>query len=32
MYINPVLAGVLGTILVEVAVCIVWAIWNDRKK
>ncbi len=32
MYINPVLAGVLGTILVEVAACIVCAIWNDRKK
>lgn len=32
MYINPVLAGVLGTILVEVAACIVYAIWNDRKK
>lgn len=32
MYINPVLAGVLGTILVEVAAYIVWAIWNDRKK
>lgn len=32
MYINPVLAGVIGTILVEVVACIVWAIWNDHKK
>lgn len=32
MYINPVLVGVIGTIIVEVVACIVMALWSDRKK
>lgn len=32
MYIHPILVGVIGTILFEVAACVIWAAWNDRKK
>lgn len=32
MYIHPVLVGVIGTILFEVAACIIYAVWKNRKK
>lgn len=32
MYVNPVLVGVFGTILCEVVACVLWAIWDNRKK
>lgn len=32
MYIHPILVGVIGTLLFEVAACVIFAIWNDSKK
>ncbi len=36
MYINPILVGVVGTILAEIAIVIVWcvaySIYQNRKK
>ena len=32
MYINPVLVGVLGTIMFELVACIIYAAWSGRKK
>ena len=32
MYINPVLVGILGTIMFELVACIIYAVWSGRKK
>lgn len=32
MYINPILVGVLATIIVEVAACVVCAICDSKKE
>lgn len=32
MYIDPFLAGVLATIIVEVAACVVYAIYDSKKE
>ena len=31
MYVHPVLVGVIGTIIVEVLACFVYAIYEDSK-
>jgi hypothetical protein len=32
MYINPILAGVLGTLLVELVALIIYGFWQSRRK
>ena len=32
MYINPVVVGIVGTLLVEVAICMAIGIYHDLKK
>lgn len=32
MYIDPFVAGVLATVMVELMACIVYAVWLGRKK
>ena len=32
MYVNPILAGVIATVLFEAVVLVVWGIWLRRRR